>query len=203
MIEKILRQAYETLQEFAKMHKSYTEIQMHIPVNTLARSGKKLNGVRAIIVHYPGWTGDKIQNMYEYFSNPSRYASAHDGIYGHVVANYIPRDEVTFNCGAWEKSDKKAPENGPFYNEDIVELFKQNNGYCMPNNYTISVEACVEADGEYSKNTLNTLRKYIAQRLQENSLTIKDVYRHYDITGKACPKPFLDENKWSAFKKSI
>ena len=29
------------------------------------------------------------------------------------------------------------------------------------------------------------------------------VLRHYDVTGKLCPRPLIDEGAWAAFKKRL
>ena len=40
--------------------------------------------------------------------------------------------------------------------------------------------------------------------VQEPDLSPKDVIRHYDVTGKACPKYFVDrEDAWKQFRKDV
>ena len=39
---------------------------------------------------------------------------------------------------------------------------------------------------------------------EELDLTTKEVIRHYDVTGKECPKSFVeDEDAWKQFRKDV
>lgn len=59
-------------------------------------------------------------------------------------------------------------------------------------------------DGEFTEETYESLVKLTAWLCKELDLTTKDVIRHYDVTGKACPKNFSeDEGAWKQFKKDV
>ena len=34
-------------------------------------------------------------------------------------------------------------------------------------------------------------------------IPLENVLRHYDVTGKLCPRPLIDEGKWAAFKARL
>ena len=34
-------------------------------------------------------------------------------------------------------------------------------------------------------------------------IPMEHVLRHYDVTGKLCPQPLIDEDKWTAFKARL
>lgn len=166
--------------------------QKFITKNKYSRVGKSLNKLLGVVVHYVAVNYQKPESTVAYFESlkygkDDRYASAHYviGIDGNGI-NCIPDTEVAYHCGAKE------------YKKGIVEKLS-----AYPNYTTIGIEMCHTEKG-FSEETLKTTAKLVAQILVENDLTISDVYRHYDITGKLCPKFFVEnESLWEDFKKRI
>ena len=39
--------------------------------------------------------------------------------------------------------------------------------------------------------------------MSKYSIPIENVIRHYDVTGKNCPQPYVDEGEWKKFKNRI
>jgi N-acetylmuramoyl-L-alanine amidase len=84
-----------------------------------------------------------------------------------------------------------------------------------PNNCTLGIELCHPAEldaagkkitnsalwvGEFLPRTLDTASELIKELLERYSLGSEDIYRHYDITGKDCPRYFVtNEEKWINF----
>lgn len=167
-------------------------VQRLLTKNKYSRVGKPLNKLLGVVVHYVGVNYQKPEDTVNYFESlkygkDDRYASAHYviGTDGNGI-NCIPDTEVAYHCGA--KS----------YQPGIVEKLSQ-----YPNYTTIGIELCHTSYG-FTSETLETAAKLIAQILTENGLTVSDVYRHYDITGKICPKFFVEnEDDWICFKKKI
>jgi N-acetylmuramoyl-L-alanine amidase CwlA len=77
-----------------------------------------------------------------------------------------------------------------------------NSGRDSPNNYLIGIEMCVNSDGDFNKTRQTTLEltKYL---LEKYNLKITDVYRHFDITGKECPKMMIEQSEWDKFKSDV
>ena len=73
------------------------------------------------------------------------------------------------------------------------------------NSDTISIECChPAADGKFTDETYDSLVKLTAWLCKQLDLSPKDVIRHYDVTGKACPKYFVDhEDAWKQFRKDV
>ncbi len=78
----------------------------------------------------------------------------------------------------------------------IGESIKE--GWRSPNYYLIGVEMCVNSDGDWSKTYNNTV-ELVQFLLNKYQLTINELYRHYDITGKLCPQMMIDEEPWQQF----
>ena len=74
------------------------------------------------------------------------------------------------------------------------------------NNDTISIEVChPDESGVFNDSTYNSLVKLVAWLVELGNLNPKkDVIRHYDVTGKICPKYFVDNPEaWEQFKKDV
>ena len=71
-----------------------------------------------------------------------------------------------------------------------------------PNYFLIGFEMCVNKDGDWSKTYRNSA-ELAAYLLGKFRLTVNDLYRHYDITGKDCPKMMLEPKPWQDFKDLI
>ena len=75
----------------------------------------------------------------------------------------------------------------------------------VPHPDTVSIECChPAADGKFTDETYDSLVKLTAWLCKQLDLSPKDVIRHYDVTGKACPKYFVDhEDAWKQFRKDV
>ena len=53
----------------------------------------------------------------------------------------------------------------------------------------IGIEVChPDAEGQFNEETYETLIKQVAELCREYELSENEVIRHYDVTGKICPK---------------
>ena len=70
---------------------------------------------------------------------------------------------------------------------------------------TVSIETChPNEDGKYTQATYKSMVQLTAWLCKKFDLTEKDVIRHYDITGKICPKYFVeDEAAWEKFREDV
>ena len=73
------------------------------------------------------------------------------------------------------------------------------------NSDTVSIECChPDTTGKFYNSTYQTLVNLSAYLCREFDLEAKDVIRHYDVTGKACPKYFVDhEDQWEQFHTDV
>lgn len=168
----------------------------YIPVGHPNRPGRKLKKVLGIVFH---WTanlrsGANVDNHIRYVgraykkvngknkeSNGSnfRYGATQFFVDSEKIGSPIPENEVAYHVGS------------PNY----TDLKKRLVGNENPNNYFIGIEGCVNADGDFFK-MLNNSITLIYYLMEKYDLSVKDVYRHHDITGKYCPMYMI--NKKSA-----
>lgn len=150
-----------------------------LTVNEYSRPGTALEQVKGIVVHYTANPGTTAQQNRDYFEGLSlsgeTYASSHFVIgIEGELIQCIPCNEM-----AYASNDR---------NED-----------------TIAIECCIaDESGKFSDATLDTLTNLTAWLMGRYGLSADDVIRHYDVTGKNCPKYFVDYPlEWQKFKEGV
>jgi hypothetical protein len=73
------------------------------------------------------------------------------------------------------------------------------------NRDTISIEVChPDESGQFTQAAYDSLARLTAWLCAVCGLDVEDVIRHYDVTGKLCPKYFVEhEDAWELFKKDV
>ena len=73
------------------------------------------------------------------------------------------------------------------------------------NRHSITIECCHPTeDGRFNEATLSSLRELVAWLAEKYSVGRDGVIRHYDVTGKDCPRYFVAHpDEWEAFKDSV
>lgn len=162
------------------------------------RTNRKLNALKAIIIHWTANTNKGANAMANrnYFNTkhltPSGslvYASAHYNVDSTCILQCLPDDEVGYHVGA------KAFR----YTATARRLM---GDLSSPNYVTIGIEMCVNSDGDFDITRAQTveLTRYLANKY---GLGRADVLRHYDITGKDCPRMMIEEAAWSSFLDDV
>jgi N-acetylmuramoyl-L-alanine amidase len=74
-----------------------------------------------------------------------------------------------------------------------------------PNDCTIRIELChTNWDGEFTRKTLKAAKELILDLCYRHNLGKDNIYRHYDITGKECPRYFvIHSDQWLDFLESL
>ena len=76
------------------------------------------------------------------------------------------------------------------------------------NGNSIGVEMCCKKDSDgnlyIDKQTIQNTIELVQYLMKQYGIDINHVVRHYDVTHKVCPAPFVeDENLWVDFKRRI
>ena len=73
------------------------------------------------------------------------------------------------------------------------------------NQNTLHIECChPDETGKFYDSTYQTLVNLCAYLCVEFDLKPDDVIRHYDVTGKICPKYFVEnEAAWETFRSDV
>ena len=89
---------------------------------------------------------------------------------------------------------------------EILQLIPDDEmSFCtnQANPYTISVECChPDETGKFTEETYRSMA-WLGKYLMEKHGITENI-RHYDVTGKCCPKWFVDNpNEWEKFKEEL
>lgn len=146
-----------------------------IKLDGASRRGTTLDDLNAIVIHYIGNPGTTAQNNRNYFNNADSTVSAHF---------VVGLDGEIIQC---------------------IPLHEKSSASNHRNSDTISIEVChPDETGVFSDTTYDALVRLTAWLCAECDLDADQIIRHYDVTGKTCPKWFVDdETAWAAFKTDV
>jgi N-acetylmuramoyl-L-alanine amidase CwlA len=150
-----------------------------ISVNDYSRPGTALSAINNIVIHYVANPGSSAQSNRNYFEGLAEShetkASAHMVVgLEGEIIQCIPLNEV-----AYASNDR---------------------------NYdTISIEVChPDESGKFSDTTYESLVHLCAWLCLRYDLQAEDLIRHYDVTGKDCPKYYVEnETAWQQLKDDV
>lgn len=151
-----------------------------------------ISRIKYIVIHYVGATSSAKSNA-EYFAAQNRNSSAHYFV-GHNGEIYqsVEDKDVAWHCGATSYKHKECR-----------------------NANSIGIELCCKTTGNPAKAdnnwyfedaTVNAAIELTKELMKKYNVPVENVIRHYDVTGKTCPAPFVYNNKkwtWDKFKSAL
>ena len=164
-------------------------VKNYVKVNKYTRPGLKLSGVKGIVMHWTATPGASALNERNYFNGTciadKRYASAHYFVDRKEAQLIIPENEVAYHA-----HDQ---------NRCYVSFLKPN-----ANTKAIGVEMCVEKNGQIHSETIQNAAEVVADLCRRYGLSTDKIVRHYDVTNKSCPAPWVrDSSQLAAFRKKV
>ncbi|EAE6187707.1 N-acetylmuramoyl-L-alanine amidase family protein [Listeria monocytogenes] len=152
----------------------------YINKNQFSRPGYKLLRVSKIVMHYTANPGASADNHRRYFRDlKDRYASAHIFIDDKEAICIIPLNEVAYHAN--ERSCKLTALQAS------TSYYRGGNA----NLTSIGIEMCLDKNGNITAATFNRSVDVAAELCKTYDLTASDIIRHYDVTGKNCPAPWV------------
>lgn len=146
-----------------------------IDVDGVSRNGVHLEGIKDIVIHYVGNPGSTAQQNHDFYCSSSSQVSSHFVVgLKGEIIQCIPLNEMSA-ASNWRNGD------------------------------TISVEVCHPDDtGKFNDKTYKSLIKLTTWLLENCNLSEEHIIRHYDVTGKECPRYFVQhEEAWEKFKEDV
>lgn len=136
--------------------------------------------IEYIVVHYTANKGDTAKNNVDYFARTVTGTSAHYFVDRNAVMQSVDEGDTAWHCGS---DHPRHP-------------------YCRNSN-SIGIEMCDSVDGV--PDDVKSLTVSLVQELMSRyGLDPSHVLRHYDVTGKRCPAPWVDNPaEWMEFKKML
>jgi N-acetylmuramoyl-L-alanine amidase CwlA len=143
--------------------------------------------IKYIVVHYVGASGGAEENC-RYFHTKYRDASAHYFV-GHKgeIWQCVQDKDIAWHCGRAGKVSDKKPNN-------------QNS---------IGIEMCCykeKGTWKFYDATVESTILLVKDLMKKYNVPVENVIRHYDVTGKNCPRPYVLNNTkhtWTEFKKAL
>lgn len=136
--------------------------------------------IEYIVVHYTTNKGDTAKNNVDYFARTVTGTSAHYFVDRNAVMQSVDEGDTALHCGS---DNPKHP-------------------YCRNSN-SIGIEMCDSVEGV--PEDVRSLTVSLVQELMSRyGIDSSHVLRHYDVTGKRCPAPWVDNPaEWMEFKKML
>lgn len=154
-------------------------IQDFLTPNEYSRPQIPLYGIDGVVIHYTANPGTSAANNRSYFEG---LATTHaTSVSSHYV---IGLEGEIIQC---------IP---------LTEISYASN---ERNGDTVSIECCIpDETGKFNDATYSSAVALTAALCVQFDLEEKDIIRHYDITGKCCPKYFVEhEDSWLTFKSEV
>ena len=170
--------------QYANELKKINDVEPDIDVqlldpNKYSRPQTKLEKVNGIVVHYtanPGTTAAQNRSYFNSLAETKKTSASSHFVIGldGEIVQCVPCNEV-----AYASNDR--------------------------NSDTISIECCIpDKSGKFNDKTYQSLIKLTTWLMGRYDLTAGDVIRHYDVTGKKCPKYFVDHPEaWDQFRQDL
>lgn len=152
--------------------------------------------IKWIVTHWTGNDGDTDEGNANYFATGLRYASAHAFVDDDSVTISVPANYVAWSVGVDYQDQKSvyAPKGRKYAG-------KANN------DNTYNIELCdTKKDGkhQFSTKTVNNAIDYTKTIMKKYNIDTDHIIRHFDVTGKLCPYPFIiDDDVWKEFKANL
>ena len=150
-----------------------------LTINEYSRPAMALEQVNGIVIHYtanPGTTAIQNRSYFENLAETHETKASSHFVIGleGEIVQCIPCNEISY-----ASNDRNFD--------------------------TISIECCIEDEtGKFNGNTYNSLIKLTTWLMGRYELSSEDVIRHYDVTGKNCPKYYVEhEEAWDTFKDDL
>ena len=153
-----------------------------------------ISRVRYIVVHYVGALGGAKENC-AYYGGGNRGASAHYFVgFAGEIWQCVEDKNIAWHCGA---SSYKHPECRNA-NSIGIEM-------CVRKKSTKTMNA-TDKDWYFEEATVQSAIELTKYLMKKYNIPADHVIRHYDVTGKICPNPYVYNTgtyTWDAFKKAI
>ena len=150
-----------------------------INYNHSGRMGQK---IKYLIVHDTGnaRSGAGASAHQKYFGSGNKNASAHYLVDSKEIIQIVDDSLASWHCG--DGHGKKG----------------------ITNQNSIGIELCINRDGKFCQ-TLQHAQILIRHLMKTHGIKKDQVLRHYDASGKICPRTMSDDNwsKWKEFKEGI
>ncbi|MBE5981524.1 MAG: N-acetylmuramoyl-L-alanine amidase [Paenibacillaceae bacterium] len=155
-------------------------------------SSGELSRIKYIVIHYVGALGGAEANC-KYYASQYVGASAHYYAgFGGEIWQSVEDKNIAWHCGA-KKYVHPECRNG---NSLGIEMCVRNRGS----------KADTSRDWYFEDATVQAAIELTKELMAKYNIPADNVIRHYDVTGKICPNPYVynhTDHTWEAFKAAL
>lgn len=150
--------------------------------------------IKYIVIHYAGALGDA-EAACRYFAGGNRNASAHYFIgHGGDIWQGVEDRDIAWHCGA------AVYKHAGCRNANSIGI-----EMCVRKKNTASMGA-TDKDWYFEDATVEAAAELTRHLMDKYGIPASRVLRHYDVTGKICPNPYVyntTPHTWAEFKEKI
>lgn len=142
--------------------------------------------IKYIVLHFTANNGDTALGNCKYFrNNKNLQASAHYFVDENEIWQAVKDGDTAFHCGGKSYKHKECR-----------------------NSNSIGIEMCSRKDGNgryyIKEETVQRAVALVKELMAKYNIPASRVVRHYDVTGKSCPEPFVRQPvQWERFKSLL
>ena len=148
-----------------------------------------------LVIHFTANDGDSAKNNADYFAREAPGASAHFFVDEREIWQSVQEKDIAWHCGT----------RGMYFHP-----------YCRNAN-SLGVELCSRKRGEkyyFTPETVKNAQQFVRSLMKRYGIPTENVVRHYDVTGKWCPRPWMGDDtntyygtsgneQWKKFKERL
>lgn len=142
-----------------------------------------------IVIHYVGAVSTAKNNA-DYYAREKLEASAQYFVDEISIWQSVEDKNKAWHCGG----DLQGVNGHKFH------------GICTNSN-SIGIEMCCKKDKNgnwyFEPETVKNTVDLVKMLMKKYNIPIDRVIRHFDVTGKNCPAPYINEAEWKGFKDKI
>lgn len=148
-------------------------------------ASRRPSDIRYLVIHFTANDGDSAKNNADYFAREAPGASAHFFVDEREIWQSVQEKDIAWHCGT----------RGMYFHP-----------YCRNAN-SLGVELCSRKWGEkyyFTPETVKNAQQFVRSLMKRYGIPTENVVRHYDVTHKNCPAPFVeDAGAWQKFKAGL
>lgn len=141
--------------------------------------------IRYLVIHYTANNGDTAKNNVDYFASQAHSVSAHYFVDSTEIWQSVRDQDIAWHCGT----------SGTYYHPD-----------CRNEN-SIAIELCsqkVQDRYSFAPGTVSNAVWLTRKLMAQYEIPVDCVLRHYDVTHKNCPAPFVEgASAWENFLQAL
>lgn len=151
-----------------------------------------IDRIKYIVIHYVGATGGAEANC-KWYAGGNRSASAHYFVdFDGSIWQSVEDKDIAWHCGAKSYVHPECRNA----NSIGIEMCVRNNGS----------KADTSRDWYFEDATVRAAIELTRELMAKYHIPADHVIRHYDVTGKICPNPYVynaGKHTWDQFKAAL